>query len=127
MPAYAHHGDAGFDLCSAEEILIKPKDRVVVPTGLAMEIPHGFVGLIWDKSGLSVKHGLKVLGGVVDCGYRGEVKVCVINLSTEEYKIEKGRKIAQMLVQKIERVEFEETKSLSETSRGDGGFGSTGK
>jgi dUTP pyrophosphatase len=127
LPNYAHENDAGFDLFSVETIEIAPMFRVQVSTGLAMEIPDGFVGLIWDKSGLSHKHGLKILGGVIDAGYRGEIKIGIINLDTEKYILEKGHKVAQMIIQKRELCEIEEVDELSDTLRGEGGFGSTGK
>jgi len=127
VPNYAHPDDAGFDLYSVEAIEISPMSRVQVATGIALEIPIGYVGLVWDKSGLSHKHGLKTLGGVIDSGYRGEVKVGLINLGSETYLLEKGHKIAQMIIQQQESCEIIEVNELSETSRGDKGFGSTGK
>ena len=127
VPHYAHPDDAGFDLFSTETMEIGPTSRVQVPTGIAMEIPVGHVGLVWDKSGLSHKNGLKTLGGVIDAGYRGEVKVGLINLSAETYLLEKGHKVAQMIIQKKETCEIVEVDELSDTSRGEGGFGSTGK
>ncbi len=127
VPSYAHPGDAGFDLYAHGEMIIPVGGRVLVGTGIALEIPDGFVGLIWDKSGLSTVHGLKTLAGVVDAGYRGEIKVGMINLGTEDYPVGAGQKIAQMLIQKVERAEITLVTELSETSRGDGGFGSTGK
>jgi dUTP pyrophosphatase len=127
IPQYAHPGDAGFDLYAAEDVTLAPNERAGVSTGIAMEIPEGHVGLIWDKSGLSIKHGLKTLGGVVDSGYRGEVMVGIINLSDAEYTIRKGEKVAQMIIQRKETIAVEEVESLSDTARGEGGFGSTGK
>ena len=127
VPHYAHPNDAGFDVFSINDIEIPPRSRAQVSTGIAMEIPEGFVGLIWDKSGLSHKHGLKTLGGVIDSGYRGEVKVGLINLSAETYLLEKGHKVAQMIIQQKETCEIEEVNELSDTSRGEAGFGSTGK
>lgn len=127
MPTYAHHNDAGFDLCAVEGIVVPSGGRVLVGTGLAMEISDGYVGLVWDKSGLSNTHGLKTLGGVIDAGYRGEVKVGIINLSATDYKIGAGHKVAQMLIQKVEHVEIKEVAELSDATRGGGGFGSTGK
>ena len=91
-----------------------------------MELPEGFVALVWDKSGLALKNGIKTMAGVIDSGYRGEIGIVLANLSGRDYKIEKGQKIAQMLVQKAERAEIEEVKNLNETPRGAGGFGSTG-
>lgn len=127
IPVYAHHSDAGFDLCAVESVMISAGARALIGTGIAMEIPEGYVGLVWDKSGLSNNHGLKTLGGVVDAGYRGEVKVGLINLSDEDYHIQAGHKIAQMLIQKVEYAGIKEVAELSDTARGHGGFGSTGK
>lgn len=127
IPNYAHQNDAGFDLYSTETIEIASMSRVQVPTGIAIEIPDDYVGLVWDKSGLSHKNGLKTLGGVIDAGYRGEVKVGIINLGNEKYILEKGHKIAQMIIQKIEFCEIEIVEELSDSLRGEGGFGSTGK
>jgi len=127
VPHYAHPDDAGFDLFSTEMREIAPMSRVQIPTGIALEIPTGYVGLVWDKSGLSHKNGLKTLGGVIDAGYRGEVKVGIINLSAETYLLEKGHKVAQMIIQKKETCEIIEVDELSDTARGEGGFGSTGK
>jgi dUTP pyrophosphatase len=127
VPHYAHHDDAGFDLFAIENTLIKKGERKAVATGISMEIPEGYVGLIWDKSGIGIKEGLKSLGGVVDSSYRGEVLIGMVNLSEKDYTFEKGHKVAQMLIQKKERVDFEEVKELSDTKRGIGGFGSTGK
>ncbi len=127
IPRYAHPGDAGMDFFALEEVRLEPGERTKVKTGVAMEIPESFVGLIWDKSGLSTSHGLKTLAGVVDAGYRGEVQIGMINLSAEAYEIKKHDKVAQMLIQSIEFPELEEVEELSNTSRGAGGFGSTGK
>ena len=127
IPNIAHVGDAGCDLFTTESLTLKPGERGQVSTGIAMEIPLGYVGLIWDKSGISHKGGIKTLGGVIDSGYRGEFLVGVINLGKEIYTFEKGNKIAQLLIQKIETPIFEEVKELSDTNRGGDGFGSTGK
>lgn len=126
IPHYAHQGDAGMDIFSAEETIIKSGERKNIRTGVKMEIPDGFVGLIWDKSGLALKNGIKTMAGVIDSGYRGEIGIVLANLSEQDYKIEKGQKIAQMLIQKVERAEIEEARELSETKGGEGGFGSTG-
>src|SRR3989344_6346400 len=126
IPHYAHPGDAGMDIFSAEDAVIKAGERKNIRTGIKMELPEGFVGLAWDKRGLALKNGIKTMAGVIDSGYRGEIGVVLANLSGQDYKIEKGQKIAQMLVQKAERAEIEETKELSETKRGEGGFGSSG-
>ena len=127
IPSYAHPGDAGMDLFVLEKTALKPGECLAVRTGISMEIPEGHVGLIWDKSGIAIKSGLKTLGGVVDAGYRGEILVGMINLSQTEYIFEAGHKVAQMLIQKIERPEVAEASELSDSSRGHGRFGSTGK
>lgn len=127
IPYMAHEGDAGCDLFATETVTLNPGEREQVPTGLALELPPGHVLLIWDKSGLSHKAGIKTLGGVVDSGYRGEILVGVINLGTDPYTFQKGHKVAQFLIQKVEAPIFEEVIELSGTSRGEGGFGSTGK
>lgn len=127
IPQYAHSDDGGLDLYAAEDVTLAPNERTAISTGIAMEIPDGHVGLIWDKSGLSIKHGLKTLGGVVDSGYRGEIFVGIMNLSDAEYIIRKGEKIAQLIIQRKEEIEIEETERLSVTVRGEGRFGSTGK
>lgn len=126
IPQYALKSDAGLDLYSAEDIVLNSGERVVCKTGIAMKIPVGFVGLIWDKSGIASKGGVKTMGGVIDCNYRGEIGVILINLSGEKYEIKKGEKIAQILIQKVENFEIEEVNELDETERGEGGFGSTG-
>ena len=128
LPKYATQDDAGMDLFAIEDVEIMPRERKQIGTGIALEIPAGHVGLIWDKSGLSHKFGIKTLGGVIDSGYRGEIKVGVINLGTEKYIFEKGHKIAQMIIQKKETLEIEEVNELDlNTERGEGAFGSTGK
>lgn len=127
LPKYAHEGDAGMDLFCSEEVVLKPNERAQIKTGVAMEIPDGYVGLVWDKSGLSHKFGLKTLGGVIDSIYRGEIMIGMINLSKEDYKFEVGHKVAQMLIQKIEFPQIIEVENLDETARGENGFGSTGK
>ena len=127
LPSYAHPEDAGFDLYAIRPLTIAPGERIQVPTGIAMEIPDGYVGLIWDKSGLSHKHGLKTLGGVVDAGYRGEIMIGMINLSSAPYTFEAGHKVAQMLIQKREAAIIKEVSELSDAARGTGGFGSSGK
>ena len=125
--AHAHEGDAGMDLCALNQVLLPAHKRVLVGTGLAMEIPLGYVGLVWGKSGLATKHGIAILAGVVDAGYRGEIMVALLNTSDEDHVIEAGHKIAQMLIQKIEHPEIVEVSELSGTTRGEQGFGSTGK
>lgn len=127
LPSRAQEGDAGLDLYAAEAMVIVPKELRVVGTGIALEIPHGSVGLIWDKSGLAAKSGLKTMGGVIDAGYRGEVRVVLVNLGTVPHGIAAGDKIAQLLVQKVDLPSVEEVTELSDSERGEGGFGSTGR
>jgi len=126
LPSFAHPGDAGMDLYSVAEITLLPSERVQIPTGIAVSIPEGYVGLIWDKSGLSHRSGLKTIGGVIDAGYRGEVLIGLVNLSDSAYTFHRGDKVAQMLIQKIEHPDIIEVTDLDETERGISGFGSTG-
>lgn len=126
VPAYAIKGDAGMDIFSSEDNLVKIGELKAISTGIAMEIPDGYVGLVWDKSGIALKNGIKTMGGVIDSSYRGEVKVIIKNLSDIDFKIEKGQKVAQMLIQKIEVPEIEIVEDLSFTDREGGGFGHTG-
>lgn len=127
IPRYAQPGDACMDLFTAEPFELEPGERRSIPLGFAIEIPEGYVGLIWDKSGLSHKYGIKTFGGVIDSGYRGEWHVGVVNLSDQFFSFEKGHKVAQFLIQKVEQAEFKEVEELSETERGSGGLGSTGR
>jgi len=127
VPSYAHHGDAGMDMRTPEEVTVAPGEVSKIKTGIALEIPDGHVALCWDKSSIGMNHSIKTIGGVIDASYRGEVVVGVINLGKEPYTFKKGEKLAQILIQKVERPEVEEVAELSETSRGEGGFGSTGK
>ncbi len=126
LPQYAHDTDAGMDLCSVEQLTVHPQERVLVSTGIALAIPTGYVGLVWDKSGIATKTGLTTLAGVIDSGYRGELKIALLNTSTENYTIVPGQKIAQLLIQPIMHPVLREVDSLPATERGDGGFGSTG-
>ena len=125
LPVYGHPGDAGMDLFACVDKTLAPGGLFAVPTGIQMAIPRGYVGLIWDKSGVSLK-GVHRLAGVVDAGYRGEVQVVMINLGGAPYEIKAGMKIAQMLIQPVSSVEIRESDTLDDTSRGEGGFGSTG-
>lgn len=125
LPAYAHAGDAGMDLFSCVDMTLAPGETKPVPTGIQMAIPPGHAGLVWDKSGISLK-GVHRLAGVVDAGYRGEVRVVMVNLGTEPFEIKSGMKIAQMLIQPVEAPTIVESDTLDDTSRGAGGFGSTG-
>jgi len=126
VPRFALAGDAGLDLCSIKDIILRPGQRVSCPTGIAIKIPEGYVGLIWDKSGPSHKNGIKTLGGVMDSNYTGEYLVGLANLGQEEFEIKKGQKIAQVLIQKIEHPEIIEAEKLEQTNRGENRFGSTG-
>jgi len=127
IPKYAHAGDAGADLTASQKMLIPPRDRLLVATGIRLEIPEGHVGLIWPRSGLAVTKGIDCGAGVIDSHYRGEVKVLLFNHSDNEFQIEQGDRIAQLLIQKVERVQFLPADRLSETARSQMGFGSTGK
>ncbi len=125
LPSYGHKGDAGLDLFSSADYVLQAGEVKAILTGIKVAIPRGHVGLIWDKSGISLR-GVHKLAGVVDAGYRGEVQVVMINLGNEPYEIKKGMKIAQMLIQPISEVKVVETEDLDETQRGEDGFGSTG-
>ncbi len=127
LPQYAHPGDAGADLHSSEEARIPARGRKLVGTGIRLSLPPGCVGLIWPRSGLAVKQGLDCGAGVIDAGYRGEVKVLLFNHTDTDHCVQPGDKIAQLLVQKVERVQFVKVDSLEDSGRGDNGFGSTGK
>jgi dUTP pyrophosphatase len=126
LPRYGHPGDAGLDLFSAVDMVLNQGQTHAVPTGIQAAIPAGHVGLVWDKSGISLS-GVHRLAGVVDAGYRGEIKVVMINLSRGDFAISKGMKIAQMLIQPVIEVSVSEADSLDDTERGEGGFGSTGR
>ena len=126
VPTKGHMNDAGWDLYSFETISIPSGATVLVSTGIAMAIPKGYVGLIWDRSSMGVK-GIHRHAGVIDSEYRGEVKVCLHNTAKETYHIEKGDRIAQMLIQEAPNFIQHVVHELDSTNRGDGGFGSTGK
>lgn len=129
LPTRAHPGDAGLDLCARTDVTLAPGQRVLVDTGLALAIPHGFVGLVHPRSGLAAKHGITVVNapGTVDAGYRGEVKVCLLNTDrSETVHLHRGDRIAQLVVQAVELPELVEVDALDETSRGAGGHGSSG-
>jgi dUTP pyrophosphatase len=134
MPSRAHDGDAGVDLCSAVDVELAPGRRALVPTGIAVAIPHGMVGLVHPRSGLASRVGLSIVNspGTIDAGYRGEIKVALINLDPEEpIVVRRGDRIAQLLVQRVELPDLVEVTSfdeagLADTSRGDGGHGSSG-
>lgn len=125
-PKYAKPGDAGLDLRSAEELIIGPGDKALVSTGIKLAVPTKHVGLIWDRSGLAANYGIHCLAGVIDSGFRGELKIVLHNLGHEPFKIEKGMRIAQLLIQPVVFVKLKRVKQLEETERGESGFGSTG-
>jgi dUTP diphosphatase len=129
LPNIAHIGDAGADLCSIEHIFISPRQWHIVKTGLSIELPLGYEAQIRPRSGLAAKHGITVLNtpGTIDSGYRGEIGVIIMNHSNDEFEIVVGMKIAQMVIAQYEIVEYVEATELSDTERGDGGFGSTGE
>ncbi len=128
LPAYAHPGDAGLDLCAVEDKMIAPGERALVNTGIVIELPPGTEAQVRPRSGLALKHGVTVLNapGTIDHGYRGEIGVILINHGQEPFRIESGMKIAQMVIAEVQSVDVAESSSLSETSRDNGGFGSTG-
>ncbi|SNV18139.1 dUTP diphosphatase [Rhodococcus rhodochrous] len=129
VPTRAHPGDAGVDLCTSVDVTLAPGERALVGTGIAVALPVGTVGLIHPRSGLAAKFGLSVVNtpGTVDAGYRGEIKVCLINHDTERaVELRRGDRIAQLLVQRVELVDFVEVDELDDTARGSGGYGSSG-
>jgi dUTP pyrophosphatase len=127
-PAYAHAGDAGLDICSAEDLVLEPGERALVSTGFAMALPEGYAAFVQPRSGLAARSGISIVNtpGLIDCHYRGEVKVILVNLGNEPFKVSKGDRIAQMVVQRVETARIEVVEELDETARGEGGFGSTG-
>ena len=128
IPKYAHEGDAGVDLYSTEDYLLKPGERILVSTGIQIAIPKCYEAQIRPKSGLALKEGLSIVNtpGTIDSPYRGEICIIAINLGQQDIKIEAGKKVAQMVFNKIEEAGFEEVDELDDTKRGAGGFGSTG-
>ena len=128
LPTYAHPGDAGMDIRSIEELTIVPGGRSLVRTGLVMMLPPGYEAQVRPRSGLALKSGVTVLNtpGTIDEGYRGEIGVILANFGTEPFTVEKGAKIAQMVIAPCTRAEIEETTETDATERGEGGFGSTG-
>ena len=128
LPSYAHPGDAGMDVRSVEELVVEPGGRKLVRTGLVMMLPPGYEAQVRPRSGLALKNGVTVLNtpGTIDEGYRGEVGVILANLGAEPFRVEKGAKIAQIVIAPCTRAEIVETTEIDETARGTGGFGSTG-
>jgi dUTP pyrophosphatase len=131
LPAYARAGDAGIDLIAREDVTLAPAGgRALVATGIAIALPEGYAGLVQPRSGLAFKHGVTVLNtpGLIDSGYRGELKVCLINHDpTEAFEVTRGERIAQLVVQAVEHVTFVEVDTLDDSERGDKGFGSSGR
>ena len=129
VPAYAHPGDAGADLVSTIDVLIAPGARALVPTGIALALPEGLAAFVHPRSGLALRHGLSIVNtpGTIDAGYRGEVKVLLINHDHDtDVEITRGDRIAQLVIQRVETARFVEVDALPDSSRGDGGYGSTG-
>ncbi len=131
LPAYARPGDAGIDLLAREDVVLAAAGgRALVPTGIAIALPEGYAGFVQPRSGLALKHGVTCLNtpGLIDSGYRGELKVCLINHDPNTpFEVTRGERIAQLVVQAVENVNFVEVADLEESSRGDKGFGSTGR
>jgi dUTP pyrophosphatase len=127
LPEYSSTGAAGADLRASETVTIAPGGRAAVPTALRLQIPAGHVGLVWPRSGLAVRHGIDTLAGVIDSDYRGEVRVVLVNHGDEPFRIGKGDRIAQLLVQRVERAVFAAVPAIDETERGEDGFGSSGR
>lgn len=129
LPAYAHHGDAGLDLYSSETVVLGPLERALIGTGIAVAVPDGHAGFVQPRSGLALRAGLSFVNtpGLIDSNYRGEIKLIAINLDTSTpIRISRGDKIAQLVIQRIERVVLVETDDLDATERGEHGFGSSG-
>jgi dUTP pyrophosphatase len=129
MPGYAHPGDAGADLHAAVDVVLQPGERALVPTGVALALPEGWVGLVHPRSGLAARHGVSIVNapGTVDSGYRGEILVNLVNLDRHEaFTVRRGDRIAQLVVQQVARVSFREVDSLEDSSRGDTGHGASG-
>jgi dUTP pyrophosphatase len=128
LPAYARSDDAGLDLHAAEDVTLAPGARVLVPTGIALAIPPGFAGFVLPRSGLALRHGVTVLNtpGLIDAGYRGEVKVLLVNHGQLSVVLNRGDRVAQLVVQRIERVMLAPVSELPDSARGSGGFGSSG-
>ena len=127
LPGYASAGAAGADLRASEAVEITPGGRAAVPTGVRLQIPPGHVGLVWPRSGLAVRHGIDTLAGVIDSDYRGEVRVVLVNHGDATFRIAPGDRVAQLLVQRVERAAFVAAPAIDDTDRGGGGFGSTGR
>jgi dUTP pyrophosphatase len=129
LPSYAHPGDAGADLVTAVDVTLAPGERALVPTGMALALPEGYVALVHPRSGLAARHGLSIVNtpGTIDAGYRGEIKVLLVNHDpTEPIELRRGDRVAQLVVQRFEHARFVEVPQLPTSARGAGGYGSTG-
>jgi dUTP pyrophosphatase len=126
LPTHGHPRDAGMDFYAIGDVFFPALGQAQVHTGVAVEIPEGYAGMVWDKSSISFGHGLKIMGGVIDSGYRGEIIMSLRNLSDKDFILQKGHKVAQMIIQKFEHCDILEVDKLSETVRGEGREGSTG-
>ena len=130
LPVRAHPGDAGLDLHAAEDVTLKPGERASVATGIAIAIPDGYAGFVVPRSGLAAKHGIGVVNapGLIDSGYRGEIRVLLVNLDPNEaFELRRGERIAQLVIQHVEEATLREVSELPSSARGEGGFGSTGR
>jgi dUTP pyrophosphatase len=127
LPKYGRNGDAGLDLHANQDVVLDPNCRQLIKTGIAMAIPDGYVGLIWDRGGMAAKNGITTMAGVVDSNYRGEVGVVLLNTTSESYVITAGDRIAQMLIQPVVSAILEQVEELDATNRGAGAYGSSGK
>ena len=129
IPAYAHPGDAGADLVTTTDVTLKPGERALVGTGIAIALQDGYAAFVHPRSGLAARHGVSIVNapGTVDAGYRGEIKVCLVNTDTAaEVTLKRGDRIAQLIIQRVEKARFVEVERLPGSARGDGGYGSTG-
>ena len=129
LPAYAHPGDAGADVLTAVDVSLRPGERCLVPTGIALAVPEGYVALVHPRSGLAARHGLSIVNtpGTVDAGYRGEIKVLLVNHDPHEpIELRRGDRVAQLVFQRVEQAAFVEVETLPDSARGGGGYGSTG-
>ena len=129
VPAYAHPGDAGADLVTTVDVRLEPGERAMVPTGVAIALPEGYVALVHPRSGLAARFGVSIVNapGTVDAGYRGEVKVVLVNLDPRDaVELRRGDRVAQLVIQRVEHARFVEVDALPGSARGDGGYGSTG-
>ncbi|MFB6181337.1 MAG: dUTP diphosphatase [Candidatus Magasanikbacteria bacterium] len=127
IPSFAHEGDAGMDIYSTEDKVITPKNRETIELGFAMQFPSDYMVIFKDRSSLASEYGVHTLAGVIDSGYRGEYKAVLVNLGDESFEVETGQKVGQMLFLPRPEIEVEQVEELSDSIRGEGGFGSTGK